>query len=154
VFLVNSRLGIFSCDPSPLLKQSLNSHFRVRKFILLYWPLSYYVKSGEGRTLSLTYGRFFAEFLGDLSLVRLSLLDQNTCVGLRYGLYVVMLRNFSWKRAPMNLHRPRPPDFCSARIIFYGFTYRTSSRPKPKFNNRLIVQPSVIPSHYTQVTEY
>ena len=37
------------------------------------------------QTLSLSYGRFFAEFLEDLSLVRLSLLDSTTCVGLRYG---------------------------------------------------------------------
>ena len=48
----------------------------------------------------LTYGRFFAEFLGDLSLVRLSLLDLNTCVGLRYGFYIDKFRSFSWKRAP------------------------------------------------------
>jgi len=54
----------------------------------------------RGRTLLLTYGRFFAEFLEDLSLVRLSLLDQNTCVGLRYGLHIDKLRSFSWKRAP------------------------------------------------------
>ena len=39
----------------------------------------------ERRTLSLSYGRYFAEFLEDLSLVRLSLLDSTTCVGLRYG---------------------------------------------------------------------
>ena len=41
------------------------------------------------RTLLLTYGRFFAEFLEDLSPVRLGLLDLNTCVGLRYGLAFV-----------------------------------------------------------------
>ena len=39
----------------------------------------------QGQTLSRSYGRFFAEFLEDLSLVRLSLLDSTTCVGLRYG---------------------------------------------------------------------
>ena len=39
----------------------------------------------ERQALSLSYGRFFAEFLEDLSLVRLSLLDSTTCVGLRYG---------------------------------------------------------------------
>lgn len=38
-----------------------------------------------GQALSRSYGRFFAEFLEDLSLVRLSLLDSTTCVGLRYG---------------------------------------------------------------------
>ena len=39
----------------------------------------------NGQALSLTYGRFFAEFLEDLLLVRLGLLDLSTCVGLRYG---------------------------------------------------------------------
>lgn len=52
-----------------------------------------------GQALSLTYGRFFAEFLEDLSLVRLSLLDLNTCVGFRYGRHVLKLRSFSWNRA-------------------------------------------------------
>jgi hypothetical protein len=46
-----------------------------------------------------SYGCFFAEFLGVLSLVRLGLLDLTTCVGLRYGSRMVMLRDFSWKRA-------------------------------------------------------
>ena len=41
--------------------------------------------AGEGQALSLTYGRFFAEFLEDILLVRLGLLDLITCVGLRYG---------------------------------------------------------------------
>ena len=41
------------------------------------------------QTLSLSYGRFFAEFLEERSLVRLSLLDSTTCVGLRYGSHFV-----------------------------------------------------------------
>jgi hypothetical protein len=52
-----------------------------------------------GQALLRTYGRFFAEFLEDLSFVRLSLLDQNTCVGLRYGFYTLNRRSFSWKLA-------------------------------------------------------
>lgn len=59
MFLLNSRQEIFRCGPC-------------------------YPKV-NGQTLSLSYGRFFAEFLEDLSLVRLSLLDSTTCVGLRYG---------------------------------------------------------------------
>ena len=47
------------------------------------------------RTLLLTYGRFFAEFLEDLSPVRLGLLDLNTCVGLRYDLNMYKFRSFS-----------------------------------------------------------
>ncbi len=38
-----------------------------------------------GRTLSRSYGRYFAEFLNEDSLARLGLLDLSTCVGLRYG---------------------------------------------------------------------
>ena len=41
--------------------------------------------ASEGQALSLTYGRFFAEFLEDILLVRLGLLDLTTCVGVRYG---------------------------------------------------------------------
>ena len=52
-----------------------------------------------GQGLLLTYARFFAEFLEDLSLVRLGLLALNTCVGLRYGFYIDERRSFSWKRA-------------------------------------------------------
>ena len=85
MFLVNSWLGNFNCG-----------------------------LSCERRTLSRSYGRFFAEFLEEISLVRLTLLELNTCVGLRYGPHIVMLRGFSWKRALLNLLRPRPPHFRSA----------------------------------------
>ena len=37
------------------------------------------------QALSRSYGRFFAEFLGEYSLVRLGLLDLSTCVGFWYG---------------------------------------------------------------------
>ena len=39
----------------------------------------------EGQALFQSYGCFFAEFLGGFSLVRLTLLELITCVGLRYG---------------------------------------------------------------------
>ena len=55
-----------------------------------------------GQTLFRSYGRFFAEFLEDLSLVRLGLLDLTTCVGLRYGLVYISLRGFSRKAAHIN----------------------------------------------------
>ncbi len=70
VFLINSCQGYFSCGPD-CSRQAL---FR-------------------------SYGCFFAEFLGDLSLVRLGLLDLTTCVGLRYGFCNTNLRSFSRKRA-------------------------------------------------------
>ena len=56
MFLVNSRQGYFRCGPTEV-----------------------------GQALFRRYGRFFAEFLGAHSLVRLALLELITCVGLRYG---------------------------------------------------------------------
>jgi hypothetical protein len=79
VFLINSCQAYFSCGPSC-----------------------------EGQALFRSYGRFFAEFLGDFSPVRLALLELITCVGLRYGSLVVNLRKFSWKRAFMNQSRVAP----------------------------------------------
>src|SRR3989338_462536 len=53
----------------------------------------------RGQALFRSYGHFFAEFLGDLSLVRLALLELITCVGLRYCFYIYKFREFSRKRA-------------------------------------------------------
>jgi hypothetical protein len=39
----------------------------------------------RGQALFRSYGRLFAEFLSEESLVHLGLLDLSTCVGLRYG---------------------------------------------------------------------
>jgi hypothetical protein len=80
----------------------------------------------KGQALSRSYGRFFAEFLKDPSLVRLGLLDLTTCVGLRYGTISFNLRSFSWKRAP---------QICSAeashsdptRMMHGGFANHASS---------------------------
>jgi len=60
-----------------------------------------------------SYGCFFAEFLGDTSLVRLGLLDLTTCVGLRYGFCCNNFRSFSRKRAHVTS------------------LWRTSARPVP-----------------------
>ena len=51
----------------------------------------------RGQALSLSYGRFFAEFLSEESLVPLGLLALSTCVGLRYGADTINLRSFSGK---------------------------------------------------------
>ena len=52
---------------------------------LAFNTLSTVVNTVRGQTLSRSYGRLFAEFLNEESLVRLGLLDLSTCVGLRYG---------------------------------------------------------------------
>ena len=84
MFLVNSCLMIFSCGPTCV-----------------------------GQAIFRSYGCYFAEFLGDLSLVRLGLLALITCVGLRYGFYEDKLRDFSWRRALYNsLCRSRASRQC------------------------------------------
>ena len=62
----NSYLGQLS--GSPCVDRLLNSHLKRR-----------------GQALFRSYGRLFAEFLNEESLVHLGLLDLSTCVGLRYG---------------------------------------------------------------------
>ena len=49
------------------------------------WQYSTVIHTVRGQTLSRSYGRLFAEFLNEESLVHLGLLDLSTCVGLRYG---------------------------------------------------------------------
>jgi hypothetical protein len=43
------------------------------------------INTVRGQALFRSYGRLFAEFLDEESLVHLGLLDLSTCVGLRYG---------------------------------------------------------------------
>jgi hypothetical protein len=80
------------------LSQSKRSN---RKLSLLFSHLSLTRKLGlpnsvinkvRGQTLSLSYGRLFAEFLNEESLVHLGLLDLSTCVGLRYGWHETRVR--------------------------------------------------------------
>lgn len=73
----------------------------------------------DEQALSLTYGRCFAEFLEDRSLVRLSLLDSTTCVGLRYGFDTPNLRSFSWKALHENLLCPKAPDLYDLRYLCF-----------------------------------
>ena len=61
----------------------------------------------RGQALSLTYGRFFAEFLRGKSLVPLGLLALSTCVGFRYGDLTLVLLDFSRKA----LHKCQPGKF-------------------------------------------
>ena len=56
----------------------------------------------RGQSLFRSYGRFFAEFLSEGSLVGLGLLDPSTCVGLRYGRQQHKLTSFSGQRFTRN----------------------------------------------------
>ena len=57
-----------------------------------------------GQSLFRSYGRFFAEFLSEGSLVGLGLLDPSTGVGLRYGWQQPKSVNFSSQSLPQNRH--------------------------------------------------
>ena len=56
----------------------------------------------RGQSLFRSYGRFFAEFLSEGSLVGLGLLDPSTGVGLRYGRQQHKLTSFSSQRFTWN----------------------------------------------------
>ena len=125
---------------------SCQRYFRCGHFNKLKW-----------QALFQSYGCFFAEFLEDLSLVRLGLLDLITCVGLRYGFYFINLRNFSWKRA---LHYSLGRTL---RSLLYsdvtltsasGFSWKPSSYHKHKSNNMQCIQHSVLSSNKIEVMEY
>ena len=60
-----------------------------------------------GQSLFRSYGRFFAEFLSEGSLVGLSLLDSSTGVGLRYGRQLHKLTSFSSHRFTQNRLNPK-----------------------------------------------
>lgn len=55
-----------------------------------------------GQSLFRSYGRFFAEFLNEGSLVGLGLLDPSTGVGLRYGRQQHKLTSFSSQHFTQN----------------------------------------------------
>ena len=65
------------------------------------------------QSISLSYGRCFAEFLNEGSSVRLGLLAQSTCVGFQYGYNTTNLRSFSWHPA----HLPSLPASRELREI-------------------------------------
>ena len=104
-----------------------------------------------------TYGRFFAEFLNEDSLVLLRLLASPTCVGLRYDLYIAILRGFSRKTLRLNF-QPKL-NFFDFRIsplkavqrIFLSNNSRNKQRQTIKTLNLIFF---VTPSNYTEGLEY
>jgi hypothetical protein len=111
-----------------------------------------------GQALFRSYGHFFAEFLGDLSLVRLRLLALITCVGLRYGSHISNLRGFSWEtlREDSSVRRQTSHTCTELRIkaSFPDFPGKRSSHARLQSNKEPPLVFSVTPSKYTGVTEY
>ena len=114
-------------------------------------------KSG-GQALSRSYGRFFAEFLGDLSFVRLALLELTTCVGLRYGQVASNLRSFSRKSDLLYLSVLRQTS-----SLFLRFAIKSRFPDLPgnhlqstnvKSNNAQSILDFVTPSKRALVMEY
>ena len=92
MFLLNSRQGTFAA------------------------PSSFDLRHKGWEILSLTYDRFFAEFLNEKSLVPLGLLALSTCVGFRYESIIFILRGISWKLAQWNF----PPK---RNFLFFGIRH-------------------------------
>ena len=64
-------------------------------FLVTFLPFNSKPSFPARQALFRSYGCFFAEFLNELSLVHLGLLDLPTCVGLRYVHAENNLRGFS-----------------------------------------------------------
>ena len=75
--------GFFSCGPVILF--TIRWGFTVNEIKKIKNWQAIMINKMTGQTLSRSYGRLFAEFLDEESLVHLGLLDLSTCVGLRYG---------------------------------------------------------------------
>ena len=98
-----------------------------------------------------TYGRFFAEFLNEDSPVRLGVLHQPTCVGLRYGSHTLDSRGFSWRPALSNSPNLAAGGFSNAwnRAFRPPLTDLPMSIPyvrNVKSNNTLDILDPVTPS--------
>ena len=110
------------------------------------------------QALSRSYGRFFAEFLGDLSFVRLALLELTTCVGLRYGQVAFNLRSFSWKSVLFHLSALRRTFSLFLRFAIKGIPSDLPKdnlrSPNVKSNNAQNILDFVTPSKRALVMEY
>ena len=167
MFLVNSCQRYFRCGPHHFRYfGEKNLHDEELNFLSRYLNLTLPTKGNSlrkypkwwGQALSRSYGCFFAEFLGDHSLVRLGLLDLITCVGLRYGFYIHKFREFSWKRALYHYSPANGETFCFSFMCHQrhctDFPTEHNQDTNFKSNNERYILPSVIPSQNTEVWEY
>ena len=104
MFLLNSRLGLFTAAPSCLWSKSNHTN---------------------GAPLLPKLRGQFAEFLNVVSLAHLGLLDLPTCVGLRYGrLIFKRLEAFLGSVVSTNLfHSEEFSILSTLQLTRYGFAY-------------------------------
>ena len=112
MFLVNSRPGSFTAASTHLINQE-------RK-----------------RSLSRSYGCYFAEFLNASSPVHLSLLDSTTGVGLRYGQKYFSPTKLFWSARVTQLTFPRGKAF-DITLRLRSRIYLRSSTPTRLYPNSL-----------------
>ncbi len=124
MFLVNSRLDHFTAAPFSSESKSLH---------LMGAPLLPKLRGN------------FAEFLNEVSLKRLRILSQPTCVGLRYGHQSHSLRGFSWQRGVRKLACPKTRFPAFLRV--YGLPDLPScpSYDRGHPSNRMYPHPSASP---------
>ena len=112
-----------------------------------------------GQALSRTYGRLFAEFLNEDSPVRLGVLHQPTCVGLRYARNMIILDAFLGSalcRISAGLLRriSAALGYPSLKRLRRDFPLRYPKTTNVKSNNAPDILHSVPSSKHVPVREY
>ena len=104
MFLVNSRLGLFTATPSSFNRKGLHS---------------------TGVPLLPKLRGDFAEFLSEICLAHLSIFYQPTFGGLWYGYLNISMRSFSWQCGFNTFGSVDPPIHASRLIALTDFPIRT-----------------------------
>ena len=121
-------------------------------FLLNSWQR--YFRCGPtcvGQALLLTYGRFFAEFLNEDSLVPLRILSSPTSVGLRYDVHNLNLEDFLGRLfCCISLGKPKPYRDARRSLLKAAtriYLDNTTYRPKRQTIKAHSSLSSVSPSH-------
>ena len=129
MFLLNSRLGLFTAAPLSPLEQVLRL---------------------EGASLLPKLRDYFAEFLNEKSLERLRIFSLPTCVGLRYGHQAYSLRGFSWQRGIKKLACPKarfPAFLRDAGDRIFHVTPPTIAASHPIGCISILLRPPITQTH-------
>ena len=136
MFLVNSRLGLFTATLSCSTSESLHTT-RV--------PLLPKLRGD------------FAEFLSESCLAHLSIFYQPTCGGLWYGYLIFSMRRFSWK-CGINTFRSVDLPHHASRLIaqadFPTISTYTLKQSLPIDCVPILLRPSATDNDYQVVQEY
>ena len=136
MFLVNSRLGLFTATLSSSTGKPLHST-RV--------PLLPKLRGN------------FAEFLSESCLAHLSIFYQPTCGGLQYGYLIFSMRRFSWQcgiNTNKSVDSPHNASRLNALADFPTRTSYTLKQPLPIGCVPILLRPSASSNDYQIVQEY